>query len=92
MSEKLYLLVAQSAKCTIMAELQLRQSIIFLGTEEKLLSLSPLLVIAHSNYTGLLNCSSFFIRVQGWRIFDNEFISFDMLNGQRFTDVFISAQ
>lgn len=51
---------------------------------ETLLPLSPLLVIADSNYTGLLNCSSFFIRVQGWRIFDDEFISFDMLNGQCF--------
>lgn len=49
---------------------------------ETLLSLSPLLVIAHSNYTGLLNCPSFFIRLQGWRIFDDEFIIFDMLNGQ----------
>lgn len=83
-SEKLYLLVTQSAKCTIMVKLQLLQSIIFLGTARHCCH-SPHRLLLHTVITpGALNCSSFYIGVQGWRIFEDEFISVAMLNGQCF--------
>lgn len=50
-TESLCLLLRVSATFIIKAELQLLQSIIYPGGGEALPSLSPLLVIAHCNYT-----------------------------------------
>lgn len=80
--ETLHLLVAQSAKSIIKAELQLLQSIIYPG-RDKLCCHSPYCLLLHMLITpGVLNRSSFYIRVRESRIFGDEFISVTMLNGQ----------